>query len=118
MCLHQAPAIGSDRTGIITYAGSALFTGKKKRNHDDGKKKQCFHKKLYSKGTILECYFYPRKHPFLHSFIGSMTKEEQEKIDEINAKYSDWLLTKYQDFGQFNHSDLKQEQNIQISPID
>jgi isochorismate hydrolase len=47
-----------------------------------------------------------------------MTKEEQEKIDEINAKYSDWLLTKYQDFGQFNHSDLKQEQNIQISPID
>jgi hypothetical protein len=47
-----------------------------------------------------------------------MTKEEQDKIDKISARYSDWLLTKYQDFGEFSHEDLRSEKHIQVSPED
>jgi hypothetical protein len=47
-----------------------------------------------------------------------MTKEEQEIVDAISAKYSDWILTKYQYFGQFSHEDLRTEKNIQLSPVD
>jgi hypothetical protein len=43
---------------------------------------------------------------------------DQNKINEINAKYCDRLFKLYQDFGQFSHLILRREVNIQISAED